>query len=97
MSDDPLDIEYRNGVYAREWFIEKDETWFCGQCTGMLANAPIIAWHCTQDMAAFVQRTHAGLVSYPQCMRVGVKTAATAAYWVANAPDYKLRQAFCCR
>ncbi len=69
----------------------------CGQCTGMLANAPIIAWHCTQDMAAFVQRTHAGLVSYPQCMRVGVKTAATAAYWVANAPDYKLRQAFCCR
>ena len=69
----------------------------CGSCSGAVTKAPTIARHCTKDMAAFVQRKYAGVVSYPQCMRIGVKSASNAAHWAANAPDYKLRQAFCCR
>ena len=69
----------------------------CSDCTFTVVKAPIIGWHCHKDAASFVQRRFAGLVSHPECWRVGVKSAATAAYWAPNTTDYLLRQAFCCR
>ena len=69
----------------------------CGDCSVTVTTAPTIGWHCYKDVAGLVQRPNAGLVSHPECWRVGIKSMSTAAFWSPITPDYKLRQAFCCR
>jgi len=69
----------------------------CNDCKFTVTKAPIIGWHCYKDVAGLVQRPHAGLASHPECWRAGVKSMSAAAYWTPITPDYKLRQAFCCK
>jgi hypothetical protein len=69
----------------------------CGDCTVTVTKAPFVGWHCYKDVVGTVQRPNAGLASHPECWRAGVKAMSAAAYWTPITPDYKLRQAFCCK
>jgi hypothetical protein len=69
----------------------------CAQCSGPVVNLSKVGWGCFKDVALGVQRLFVGVVSHPECYRIGVNEPETAAYWAPSSPDYLLRQAFCCR
>jgi hypothetical protein len=69
----------------------------CGQCPTQASDSPMVGWYCWKDGGGMVGRLFVGVGSHPECYRVGVNVASTAAYWSPLSPDYKLRQSFCCR
>jgi hypothetical protein len=69
----------------------------CAQCPTQTSSSPMIGWTCWKPGGGMVARLYVGVGSHSECYRVGVNAASTAAYWSPLSPDYKLRQAFCCK